>query len=169
MRMETGLDTGPVLACRRTLISPEDTAGTLHDRLAALGAPLMVEALGDLEAGRAAPEPQPEAGVTYAAKIDKAEARIDWTRPAEALSAHVRGLSPFPGAWFEADDERVKVLMARAEPGRGAPGEVLDDALLVACGEGAIRLVTLQRAGRGPLPAEAFLRGFALGPGARLG
>ena len=168
MQMAEGLDTGPVHACETTPIGPEDTAGTLHDRLAALGGPLILRVLGDIAAGRAAPTPQPEAGVTYAAKIDKAEARIDWTRPADALSAHVRGLSPAPGAWCEIAGERVKVLMALPEPGEGAPGEVLDDRLLVACGEGALRLSRLQRAGRGPQEAEALLRGFPVPPGTRL-
>ncbi len=169
MRMEAGLDTGPVLACARTEIGPEETAGALHDRLAEMGAPLMVRALADLAAGRAEPVAQPEAGVTYARKIDKAEARIDWARPGEALAAHIRGLSPFPGAWFEAEGQRVKVLRARAEAGAGPPGTVLDGGLLVAAGEGAVRLLELQRAGRGPLAAEDFLRGMPFAPGDRLG
>jgi methionyl-tRNA formyltransferase len=169
MQMEVGLDTGPVLACEHTPIGPEDTAATLHDRLAKLGAPLMVETLAALEAGEASPTPQPEAGATYAAKIGKPEARIDWNRSATELDAHIRGLSPFPGAWCEVAGERVKLLMVRPVDGSGALGEVLDDRLLVACGSGALRLVTLQRAGKGPMDGDTFLRGFAVPRGARLG
>ncbi len=169
MQMEAGLDTGPVLACRQTPIGPEDTARTLHDRLANIGAALMVETLAALAAGEVPATPQPEAGVTTAARIDKAEARLDWSRSATALDAHIRGLSPFPGAWCEIGDERVKLLMATPEAGAGAPGDVLDDHLLVACGAGALRLVTLQRAGKGPMDAGTFLRGFAVPRGARLG
>ena len=168
MRMEAGLDTGPVYACEATPIGPEDTAATLHDRLAAMGAPLMARTLDALAAGAATTTPQPEAGVTYARKIDKAEARIDWTRPAVELDCHIRGLSPFPGAWCEIAGERVKVLRARPEPGAGHPGEVLDDRLLVACGAGALRLVSLQRGGRGVMDAETFLRGYAVPAGTRL-
>ena len=169
MLMEAGLDTGPVLLERRTAIGPDETAGDLHDRLAALGAPLMVEALDGLARGALAPKPQAEAGVTYATKLDKAEARLDWRRPAAELHRQVRGLSPFPGAWFEHDGARVKALRATLAEGAGAPGETLDDELAVACGQGAIRLTELQREGRGPLPAEAFLRGFPVPRGARLG
>ena len=169
MQMEAGLDTGPVLACEATPIGPEDTAATLHDRLAKLGAPLMVETLAALEAGKTSPTPQTEAGITYAAKIGKSEARIDWGRSAAVLDTHIRGLSPFPGAWCEIGGERVKLLMARPEDGSGALGEVLDDHLLVACGAGALRLVTLQRAGKGSMDTDAFLRGFAVPRGARLG
>jgi len=171
MQMDAGLDTGPVLARQATPIGPEDTAGTLHDRLASIGAALMVETLA---AGRFTATPQSETGVTYAAKIDKAEARIDWTRSAIGLSAHIRGLSPFPGAWCEIAGQRVKLLMAQPADGEGAPGTVLDNAvldntLLVACGSGALRLSTLQRAGKGPMDAETFLHGFAIPPGTRLG
>jgi methionyl-tRNA formyltransferase len=169
MRMDAGLDTGPVLACAATPIGPGDTAATLHDRLAGMGAALMVRTLKALEAGTAVVTPQPEAGVTHAGKIGKAEARIDWTRPAAELGAHVRGLSPFPGAWCEIGGERVKLLMATAEAGDGAPGEVLDGALLVACGTGALRLVTLQRAGKGAMDAATFLNGFPVPKGTRLG
>ncbi len=169
MQMEAGLDTGPVLAEARTPIGPEDTAGTLHDRLAGIGAPFMVETLAALAEGRVAPRPQPAEGVTYAQKIDKAEARIDWTRPAAELDRHVRGLSPFPGAWTEIGGERLKVLMCRPEPGAGAPGSTLDDRLLVACGEGALRLTRLQRPGRGAAEAAELLRGFAVPAGTRLG
>jgi methionyl-tRNA formyltransferase len=169
MQMDAGLDTGPVLACEATPIGPEDTAGTVHDRLAARGASLMVRTLEALAAGEVSPIPQPEDGVTYAAKIDKAEARVDWTRPAAELGAHIRGLSPFPGAWCEIGGGRVKLLMARPEEGAGTPGEALDDRLLVACGDGALRLVTLQRAGKEPMDAAVFLNGFPVPRGTRFG
>ncbi|MBK0399400.1 methionyl-tRNA formyltransferase [Limibaculum sp. M0105] len=169
MRMEEGLDTGPVLTCEATPIAPGDTAASLHDRLAGMGAALMVRALDAIAQGRLSARPQPDQGVTYAAKIEKAEARIDWTRDAAALSAHIRGLSPFPGAWCEIAGERIKILMALSEDGTGAPGEVLDDRLLVACGQGALRLETLQRAGRAAMPAAQFLNGLPLARGARLG
>ena len=169
MQMEAGLDTGPVLAESRTSVGPEDTAGSLHDRLAAMGAPLMVETLAALGEGRARPRPQPADGVTYATKIDKAEARIDWTRAAAELDRHVRGLSPAPGAWAEIAGERVRVMMSRPEPGRGAPGTALDERLLVACGEGALRLTRLQRPGRAAADAADLLRGFPVPAGTRLG
>lgn len=167
MAMEAGLDTGPVYLRQAVPIGPEDTTGTLHDRLAALGARLVVEALDRLPS--LAPEPQPAEGATYAAKIDKAEARVDWTRPAAEVDRLIRGLSPFPGAWTDAAGERVKLLASRLAPGQGAPGEVLDTAPTVACGTGAVRLTRLQRAGRGAQEAEEFLRGFPLAPGDRLG
>jgi methionyl-tRNA formyltransferase len=169
MAMDAGLDTGPVLACRETPIGAQDTARTLHDRLAGIGAALMVETLAALAAGEVSTTPQPAAGVTYAAKIGKAEARVDWTRSAATLDAHIRGLSPSPGAWCEIGGERVKLLMAMPEDGAGDPGEVLDDRLLVACGAGALRIVTLQRAGKGAMAAATFLRGFPVPRGARLG
>lgn len=168
MRMEAGLDTGPVLAEARTPIAPDDTAATLHDRLAHLGASLMVETLERLDAGSITPRAQPRDGVTYAAKITKDEARIDWRRPATEVDALIRGLSPFPGAWCEIDGQRVKILLSRVEDGSGAPGTVLDGTLLVACGTGAVRLLRLQRAGRGAADARGFLRGFTVAPGARL-
>ncbi|MDF2233421.1 methionyl-tRNA formyltransferase [Albimonas sp. CAU 1670] len=170
MRMEPGLDTGPVLAEARTAIGAQDTAQTLHDRLSALAAGLIVETLPRIAAGEA-PTPQPEDGVVYAAKIDKAEARIDWTRPADELDRLVRGLSPFPGAWCEIEGERVKILLSRPEAGsdQAEPGEALDDGLLIACGAGALRLLRLQRPGRGPMEAQELLRGFAVPKGARLG
>ncbi len=168
MRMEPGLDTGPVLAEARTPIGPQDTAGTLHDRLSEMAARLIVESLPRIEAGET-PTPQPEAGVEYAPKIDKAEAKLDWTLPAEALDRRIRGLSPSPGAWAEIGGERVKVLLARPEAGDGEAGEALDARLLMACGKGALRLLRLQRAGRGPMEAEEFLRGFQVPEGARLG
>lgn len=168
MRMEEGLDTGPVLATARTRIDAADTTASLHDRLAALGAPLMVDALAALERGTAVETPQSEEGVTYAHKITPAEARIDWTKDARAIDCAIRGLSPSPGAWFELEGVRVKALMSRAEEGEGVPGAVLDDQLLVACGSGAVRLLTVQREGRGPLDAHAFLRGQSVPQGTRL-
>ena len=167
MAMEEGLDTGPVLLSRATPIGPADTTGDLHDRLAGMGAGLVVEALDGLD--RLDPQPQAEAGVTYAAKIDKAEARIDWTRPAVEVDRRIRGLSPFPGAWTEAGGARLKLLRSTLAEGGGAPGEVLDDRLTVACGTGALRVTELQRPGRAAAPAAEVLRGFALPPGTRLG
>ncbi len=167
MQMEAGLDTGPVLLCRSTPIGAEETAGELHDRLSVMGAELIVEALARLD--RLTPRPQPEEGVTYAAKIDKSEARVDWTRPAVEVDRLIRALSPFPGAWTEIAGERVKLLGSRQEPGEGVPGEVLDDRLKVACGSGAVRITRLQRAGRGAQEAAAFLRGWPVARGARLG
>lgn len=158
MQMEKGLDTGPVALVAKTPISKADTGQTLHDRLAALGAPLMAEALTRLAAGRLAFAPQLDEGL-YAPKIDKAEARIDWARPAEEVDRLIRGLSPFPGAWFMLEEERVKALMSETAPGAGEAGVALDDGLRIACGSGAVRLLRLQRAGAGPMPAEDFLRG----------
>jgi methionyl-tRNA formyltransferase len=166
MAMEAGLDTGPVLLSEATPIGAHDTAGTLHDRLSALGGRLIVEALARLDA--LTPEPQPDEGVTYAAKIDKTEAHIDWTRPAADVDRLIRGLSPFPGAWAEAAGARVKLLLSEPVAGAGVPGTVLDAAPTVACGEGAVRLLRLQRAGRGPQAAADVQRGFPLTPGDRL-
>ena len=167
MAMEAGLDTGPVLLRTAIAIGPDDTAGTVHDRLAALGARLIVEALVRLDG--LPPLAQPDEGVSYAAKIDKAEARVDWTKPAAEVDRLIRGLSPFPGAWTEAGGERIKLLLSARAEGSGAPGTVLDAAPTVACGTGAVRLLRLQRAGRGPQEAADFLRGFGLAPGDRLG
>ncbi len=164
MRMEAGLDTGPVLLREATPIGDTDTTGNLHDRLSGLGARMIVDALARLDA--LTPEPQPEDGVTYAMKIDKAEARIDWSRPAAEVDRLIRGLSPFPGAWCEAAGERVKLLRSRLTQGNGAPGEVLDG-LTVACGEGAVEVLEVQRAGGKPLSVAEALRGW--NPGARLG
>ena len=164
MRMEAGLDTGPVLLREATPIGDTDTTGNLHDRLSGLGARMIVDALARLDA--LSPEPQPEDGVTYAMKIDKAEARIDWSRPAAEVDRLIRGLSPFPGAWCEAAGERVKLLRSRLTQGNGAPGEVLDG-LTVACGEGAVEVLEVQRAGGKPLSVAEALRGW--NPGARLG
>ena len=166
MQMEAGLDTGPVLLRATTPIGAEETTGALHDRLSAMGADLIVEALARLPELTA--EPQPEDGVTYAAKIDKAEARVDWTRPAVEIDRQIRGLSPFPGAWTEIAGERVKLLASRLAEGQGAPGAVLDDALTVACGTGAVSLTRLQRAGKGAQDADIFLRGWPVPKGTRL-
>lgn len=159
MAMEAGLDTGPVYARHTTPIGPEDTTGDLHDRLAAVGGEAMVAVLADLDG--LTPTPQPETGVTYAEKIDKAEARIAWTRPADEIDRLIRGLSPFPGAWFMLGDERVKVLRSRRVAGEGTPGEVLGGTT-IAGGDGAVELTELQRAGKRPAPAAEFLRGTAL-------
>ncbi|MGG7567450.1 methionyl-tRNA formyltransferase [Rhodovulum sp. DZ06] len=173
MRMEAGLDTGPVLLREATPIGAEDTAATLHDRLSAMGARMVVEAAAALADGTAVEEVQPEAGVTYAAKIDKAEAKIDWTRTAAEVDRLVRGLSPFPGAWFEHDGARIKALLTEVVGGEGAgtgaPGETLDDALTVACGTGAVRILRLQRAGKGAMDAADALRGLPIPRGATLG
>ena len=161
--MEEGLDTGPVAMTERIAIGPDTTAGDLHDELSRLGARLMVRALAELEEGKLRLAPQPGAGVTYANKIEKAETRIDWTQSWNKVHDHCRGLSPFPGAWFEhANAGRIKVLRSTKGGGAGEPGRVLDDDLTVACGEGAIRLLELQRAGRQPMRAEEFLRGMAI-------
>jgi methionyl-tRNA formyltransferase len=169
MRMEESLDTGPVAMTRAVPIGADVTAGTLHDELARLGAELMASALGALERGGLVLTPQPAEGVTYARKLDKAEARIDWTHPWKTVHDHCRGLSPFPGAWFALGPERIKVLRSARGDGSGPPGAVLDDRLTIACGEGAVRLVEVQRAGRQPMAAEDFLRGMRLPPGAVLG
>jgi methionyl-tRNA formyltransferase len=160
MKMEEGLDTGPVAMAERVTIAADATAGELHDTLARRGSKLMVVALAALERGTLHVTPQPEAGATYAGKIEKSETRIDWTLPWQKVHDHCRGLSPFPGAWFElADIGRVKVLRTTKGAGGGKPGHVLDQQLTVACGDGAVRLVELQRAGGKPMPADAFLRG----------
>jgi methionyl-tRNA formyltransferase len=169
MKMEEGLDTGPIAMAERVAIGADMTAGELHDVLARRGADLMVRALGALERGSLRLTPQPETGVTYAAKIDKNETRIDWARPWKAVHDHCRGLSPFPGAWFELPGAgRIKVLRTTRGEGSGAPGTVLDDRLTVACGGGAIRVVELQRASARPMKAEEFLRGTPVAPGTRL-
>ena len=172
MKMDAGLDTGPVALEARTPIGPDMTAGELHDALAAQGAPLMSQALDLLARGELVFAPQPDDGACYAQKIDKTEGRIDWRRAATGLHDHVRGLSPFPGAFFEADlghgVERVKVLRTRVETGAGAPGTALDDAGLIACGTGALRLLRVQRAGKGEMAFEEFARGRPLLRGATL-
>ncbi len=166
MQMEAGLDTGPVLLHEEVQIGAEDTTGQLHDRLSALGARLICEALERLDT--LVPQAQSTEGVTYAAKIDKAEARIDWGHDATAVDRLIRGLSPFPGAWCEIDGQRVKLLASRLAEGQGASGEVLDTQLTVACGKGAVQLLRLQRAGRAAQDASEFLRGMAVPVGTRL-
>ena len=170
MKMEEGLDTGPIAMERRVPIKPDATAGELHDELARLGASLMLVALGALERRSLQWRPQAAAGVTYADKIDKAETRIDWNRPWQEVHNHCRGLSPFPGAWCElAGTGRVKILRTTKGMGSGSPGRVLDPRLTIACGAGAVRIVQLQRAGRQPMSAEEFLRGTPVAPGTILG
>ena len=170
MRMDEGLDTGPVAMAERIAITPDMTAGELHDRMSRIGADLMVRALAALSRGALTFQPQAAEGVTYAHKIDKAETRIDWTRPAAEVHDRIRGLAPFPGAWFEADfgngPERVKVLRSTLAEGTGVAGTLLDEALTVACGEGAVRLPEVQRAGRSAVSARDFLGGARLAPGA---
>ncbi|MBI3439533.1 MAG: methionyl-tRNA formyltransferase [Proteobacteria bacterium] len=169
MRMEEGLDTGPVLAAYETPITPDDTTGTLHDRLAQNGAILLIDTLARLERGKARETPQPQEGVTYANKITPSEARIDWSAPAREIDGKIRGLSPYPGAWFELNGVRVKALGSRIASGAAPPGTVLDDQLTIGCGEGAVRLTRLQREGRGALNAMEFLRGNPVTAGGRLG
>lgn len=166
MQMEAGLDTGPVLLRDALDIGAEETTAQLHDRLSVMGARLIVEALGNLD--DLPPQVQPEEGVIYAAKIDKAEAHIDWSRPAVEVDRLIRGLSPFPGAWFEVDGVRVKVLGSRLVDGAGPAGEVLDAALHVACGEGAVALTRLQKAGKGAQDVDVFQRGMQIAVGADL-
>ena len=172
-QMEAGLDTGPILLSETVAISETDTAASLHDRLMDVGALMWPRALAALERGSLQAVPQSEEGVTYARKITPEEARIDWSRPAAELSPHIRGLSPFPGAWFELATEkgpvRVKVLLATSEAGEGVPGTALDDELLIACGSGALRLLRLQREGKGAMKAEDFLCGTSVPAGTVLG
>jgi methionyl-tRNA formyltransferase len=159
MQMEAGLDTGPVLLREATAISADDTTATLHDRLSSMGAALIGTALDQLPS--LSPTPQPDTGVTYAAKIDKLEARIDWTRPAIEVDRQIRGLSPFPGAWCMIGGERVKLLRSSLATGTGTPGQVLHG-LTIACGTGAITITLAQREGKKPMAPDDFLRGFAL-------
>jgi methionyl-tRNA formyltransferase len=173
MRMDEGLDTGPVCLAEPIAIGADMTAGELHDRLAAIGAALTVRALEALERGQLECRAQPASGVTYARKIDKSEGRIDFARPAAEVHNLVRGLSPAPGAWFETgvegQRERIKVLRSEIARGSAAPAVLMDADLTIACGQGAIRLLQVQRAGRRPMSAAEFLRGFGLFPGQRLG
>jgi len=173
MKMDAGLDTGDVAMAERVTISDNMTAADLHDRLARLGADLTVRAMAGLARGGLQLSKQSEDGVTYAAKIDKAETRIDWTKPAQQVLRHIHGLSPFPGAWSEltgaGENARVKILRCELTKGSGAPGEVLDDQLGIACGEGTIRIIELQREGKARMKAPDFLRGVTVKPGARLG
>nr|WP_219821576.1 methionyl-tRNA formyltransferase [Sneathiella aquimaris] len=165
MQMAEGLDTGDVLAEATVDIQPDTTAATLHDALADVGARLMVETLDKLPTGSLVPRTQNEGGVTYAKKIDKAEAVINWSMPATELSCHIRGLSPFPGCYFERGGQRIKVLNVEVADGTGKPGEVLDDGLKVACGEGALTLTMLQKAGKSPMDTKTFLNGYPLTKG----
>jgi methionyl-tRNA formyltransferase len=162
MKMDEGLDTGPMAMVERVPIPPDATTGDMHDVLARTGADLMVRALATLERGSLSLTPQPAEGVSYAQKIAKDETRIDWSKPARDVHNHIRGLSPSPGAWFELGGSRVKVLRATRADGQGMPGAVLHDNLTVACGNGAVRLMQLQRAGKQPMAAEEFLRGTAV-------
>jgi methionyl-tRNA formyltransferase len=173
MRMTEGLDEGPVLASETLRIGPLDTTGTMQNRMAAVGAELLARTLAAVERGAAPETPQPDDGITYAKKIRAKEAKIDWAKPGVEVDRKIRGLSPFPGAWFTLETEkgptRVKALLSAFEDADGAPGEVLDDRLLVATGGGAVRLLRVQREGRGPQDAEAFLRGTPVAPGVVLG
>jgi methionyl-tRNA formyltransferase len=173
MKMDAGLDTGDIAMAERTPITDAMTAADLHDDLKRLGADLMVRAMGALERGQLRLTKQSDQGVTYAAKIDKSESRIDWNKPATAVLRHIHGLSPFPGAWCELPIEgevaRIKILRCALADSAGAPGELLDDRLEIACGTGAIRILELQRAGKAPMKAEEFLRGTPLKTGERFG
>ena len=169
MQMDAGLDTGDVLMMEKMAISPAATAASLHDQLSQLGAQLIVKVLEDLAKGKLTPVPQSAEGITYAQKITTSEGRIDWRRPADEIDRHIRALTPWPGAWFEAKHSgknyRIKVKKASVAEGKGTPGEVLDTHFLVACGHGALRIEQVQREGRSPANAEDFLRGFAVAPG----
>ena len=173
MRMTEGLDEGPVLATAKLRIDALETAGTLHDRMAVAGAELIVRTLADIAAGRAVEMRQAEDGVTYAKKLRPQQARLDWAKPGPVLDGKIRGMSPFPGAWFELSTDkgqvRVKALLSAFEDQTGAPGVTLDDRLLVGTGQGAVRLLRVQRDGRGPQDSEAFLRGTPVPAGTRLG
>lgn len=173
MRMTEGLDEGPVLASETLRIDALETAGTLHDRLAEMGAGLLARTMATVEAGTAVATPQTEDGATYAKKIRPKEARIRWDKPAAEVDCKIRGLSPFPGAWFELSTEkgpvRVKALLSQVEDADGVAGETLDDRLLIACAEGAVRLLRVQREGKGPQDADVFLRGTAIAGGTTLG
>ena len=170
MIMEAGLDTGPVLATAKTKLTPQDTAGTLHDRLATLGAELLAPTIEALETGNAHPVAQSEDGATYAKKLTHEDQQIDWSRPAAEVDAQIRGLSPFPGARFDWTPEgsktptTIKALMSELATGEGAPGTALDDSLTIACGDGAVRITRLQRPGKGPMEAGDFLRGTPIPP-----
>ncbi len=170
MRMEEGLDTGPILLSESVEIRDSDTAASLHDRLSVVGAQLLPRFLAALARGVLVERPQAADGVIYAEKISPAEAKIVWTRPAAEIDCHIRGLSPFPGAWFEANGERIKALMSRVVDGAGDAGRILEtsDRLVIACGDGAVELMKLQRAGKGVQDASATLRGFVLARGEKL-
>ena len=164
MQMDEGLDTGPVLMAERVAVGRQ-TSGELADRLARLGADLMVRALGAMERGAITAQPQPAEGATYAKKISKDEARIDWSKSAAEIDCLIRGLAPWPGAWSEVKGERLKILMAEPAPGNGTPGAVIGDGLVIACGAGALRLLKVQRAGGKVMAADELLKGFALPAG----
>ena len=168
MQMDEGLDAGAMAMAERVAIGSDMTAGDLHDALARLGADLMLSAIAAAERGSLSLTPQPAAGVTYAAKIGKDETRIDWTKPWRDVHNHIRGLSPYPGAWFEIGGVRVKALRSTKGEGKGVPCTALDGSLTIACGDGAVRLTQVQRAGRQLMAAEEFLRGTKVEPGARL-
>ena len=170
MKMDEGLDTGAMAMTERVAIEADMTAGELHDVLAERGADLMVRALSALERGTLQFTPQPSEGVTYAAKIDKAETRVDWGKPWRHVHDHIRGLSPFPGAWTEMPGAgRVKLLRTTKGESSGSPGKALDDRLTIACGDGAVRILQLQRAGKQPMNAKEFLRGTPIRAGSVLG
>jgi methionyl-tRNA formyltransferase len=166
MQMEAGLDTGPVLLRDQVAIASDETAGSLHDKLSLEGAGLVQKALPMLD--MLVPEPQPDNGVTYAAKIDKSEAKVDWTAPAPHIDAQIRGLSPFPGAWTMVNGKRLKLLQSAVAQGSGPPGQVLDGSV-VACGDGAVTLTRVQPEGKGPMDAADWMRGARVGPGDLLG
>ena len=168
MQMDEGLDTGAMAMAERMPIGADMTAGELHDALSRLGADLMLRVLAAADRGSLQLTPQPQAGVTYAEKISKNETRIDWSKPWKQVHDHIRGLSPFPGAWFEFDGVRVKVLRSIRGGGGGPPGTLLDDKLTVACGDGAVQLVQVQRAGKQPMSADEFLRGTPLKVGTKV-
>ena len=169
MQMDEGLDTGAMAMAERVPIGADMTAGELHDALARVGADLMLRALAAAERGSLTLTPQPSAGVTYAEKISKGETQIDWTHPWKHVHDHIRGLSPFPGAWFELDGVRVKALRSTKAEGSGTPGRALDDRLSIACSSGAVRLTQVQRAGKQPMNADEFLRGTPVKPGTQVG
>jgi methionyl-tRNA formyltransferase len=168
MKMNEGLDTGAIAMAERTPIGADMTAADLHDALSRLGADLMLRALAAAERGSLTLTPQPDSGVTYAEKISKNETRIDWSKPWKQVHDHIRGLSPFPGAWFEIDGVRIKALRSTKGEGSGPAGAVLDDRLTIVCGTGAVRLTQLQRAGKQPMSADEFLRGTPVKSGGRI-
>jgi methionyl-tRNA formyltransferase len=168
MKMNEGLDTGAIAMAERTPIGADMTAADLHDALSRLGADLMLRALAAAERGSLTLTPQPDNGVTYAEKISKNETRIDWSKPWQKVHDHIRGLSPFPGAWFEIDGVRIKALRSTKGEGSGPAGAVLDDKLTIVCGTGAVRLTQLQRAGKQPMSADEFLRGTPVKSGGRI-
>ena len=168
MKMDEGLDTGAMAMAERVPIGADMTAGDLHDALSRLGADLMLRALAAAERGSLTLTPQPDNGVSYAEKISKNETRIDWSKPWKQVHDHIRGLSPFPGAWFEIDGARIKALRSTKGEGSGAAGTVLDDKLTIACGAGAVRLTQVQRAGKQPMSADEFLRGTPVKSGVRV-